>query len=266
MPLPAGLCEAWTPVWTCAIPTGSYAVTGVAVEAATEVLHALSGRQFGLCTQVIRPCRDSCYGDAWPALSAGWSQPGYPTPLLYAGRWFNVACGSCTAGCSCSEVSQVTLPGPVHAVTQVKVDGVVLAADTDYRLDDDRLLVRLGGEHWPLCNDLNLADTEAGTWSVTLQTGREVPTLGGIAVGVLALEFAKLLTCDTSCALPRQVQSISRQGVNIELVSMEQFFENGQTGLYWPDRFIQTYNPRGLAQPSRVYDIDSPDARRRVGS
>lgn len=264
MTLPAGLCESWTPVWTCAIPTGSYAVTGVAAEAATEVLHALSGRQFGLCTVTLRPCRRECYGVSWPS---GWVEYDrtYPNPQLVAGRWYNLGCSGCETDCSCSVISEAVLPGPVYDITEVKVNGAVLMPDVDYRLDDWRLLVRLN-DTWPTCNDLNLADTEEGTWSVTFRAGRPVPSLGQIAHGVLTAEFAKLLTCDATCALPQRVQSISRQGVDITLIDADRFFENSLTGLYWPDKFIQTYNPNGLRQPSRIYDIDNPSRIRQLGT
>lgn len=262
MTLPAGVCQTWDPMWTCALPTGAYAVSGTAVEMATEVLYALSGRRFGLCELTIRPCRRDCFGAEWPYGTA-WTQYGgsYPTPALIRGQWYNITCGTCTSECSCTTVSEIALPGPVYDVTQVKVDGVILTPDVDYRLDNHRLLVRLG-DIWPMCNDLNLADTQPDTWSVTLRIGEPVPTLGQVAVGVLATEFAKMLLCDDSCALPKPVQSISRQGVNITFLDPNEVFADHRTGLYLPDMFISTYNPAGLRQRSRVYDIDAPYPRR----
>lgn len=257
-------CEGWDPTWTtCALPTGSYSVTGTAVEIAAEILYGLSGRQFGLCTTTLRPCRDEC-SDGFPLLGTGYPagmEPGYPTPLLVGGRWYNTGCGSCSGTCTCGTLSEVTLPGPVYSVTQVKVDGVVLTAGTDYRLDDYRRLVRIN-DLWPLCNDLNKADTEVGTWSVTIVQGQPLPALGRAALGVLAAEFAKLLVCDDSCALPKPVQSISRQGVNITFLDPNELFADGRTGLYVVDLFIQTYNPNKLRRPSRAYDIDRPYPRR----
>lgn len=252
MPLPSGLCETWTPTFSCAVPTSSYAFTGLAAEASTEILFALTGRQFGLCPVTIRPCRETCYG-GWDG-GAGFST--YPVPLLHAGSWYNITCGECTTGCSCSPVSEVVLPGPVYAVIQVKVDGIALPTGS-YRLDDGRRLVRLGGS-WPECNDLNLADTEPNTWSVTFQIGLPIPTLALLAHGVLTAEIAKMLACDETCGLPKQVQSLSRQGVNITFLDPNEVFANGRTGLYLPDLLIQTYNPRGLTRRAQAYDIDNP--------
>lgn len=261
-----GVCEPWTPTWQCALPTGSEAVTGTALQAASEVLYALSGRQFGLCQVTVRPCRSDCWTGVWPF--GNWAQFGqsYPMPLLFRGLWYNVTCGTCQSGCSCSFVSEARLPGPVHDVVQVKVDGVPLVKGTDYRLDDYRILVRLGGEVWPLCNDLNLADTEVGTWSATFRQGQAVPTIGQLAVGILASEFTKLLMCDSSCALPKPVQSIARQGISVTFLDPNEVFKDGRTGLYLPDLFIQTTNPGALRRRSRVFDIDSLDTNRQLGT
>lgn len=264
--LGAGVCEIWDPILTCELPTGSEAVSGTAMEIATQVLHAMSARQFGLCEMTIRPCRRDCWGGSWPFGSGYWYQwsggDRWPYPALIGGLWYNLACGGCGDNCSCSIVHEVALPGPIYDITQVKVDGVPLTPGTDYRLDNSRLLVRLGGEAWPLCNDLNLADTEEGTWSVTFRTGRPVPTLGRTAAGVLGVEFAKMLLCDDDCALPLNVTQLSRQGVDITLLDPQEIFENRRTGLYLPDLFINTYNPNGRQMRARVYDIDAPYPRR----
>jgi len=258
----AGPCDSWTPIYSCALPTGSEAVSGTALAAATEVLYALSGRRFGLCTVALRPCRRDCADGSWPTSGMWWEWGRYPQPALVSGQWFNITCGGCAGACSCSTISEVVLPTPVYDVTQVKVDGVVLAQGVDYRVDDYRLLVRLGGEEWPTCNDLALADTEDGTWSVTVQVGDPVPPLGQVAVGELTVELAKALLCDDTCALPKPVQSIARQGVNITFLDPNEVFTHGRTGMYVPDLFIQTYNPGGLRQPSKVYDIDGGSPHR----
>lgn len=259
-----GPCEPWTPTFTCALPVGAPAVSGLAVAAATEVLYALSGRQFGLCTETLRPCRRDCYGSVWPYQDLAVYGATYPRPVLFAGDWYNLVCSACGTSCSCSVVSEALLPGPVHDVVQVKVDGVVLTPGTDYRLDSSRILVRLGAE-WPLCNDLNRMDDQPGTWSVTFRSGLDVPPLGAAAVGILAVEFMKLFLCDATCTLPKPVQSLSRQGVNITFLDPNEVFANGRLGLYLPDLFIQTYNPDGHRQPPMVFDIDNPDRWRRLG-
>jgi hypothetical protein len=256
--MPVGLCEVWDPIWCCDLPTGSAAVTGNALAAATEVLWAASAQRFGLCQVTIRPCRRDCYGRSWPFVDSWWEWTGttWPHPMLFDGVWTNVACGSCPGTCSCGVLEEAVLPAPVYDVVQVKVDGLPLATDA-YRLDDGRILVRVNGGRWPACQDLSLADTEVGTWSVTARFGQPVPTLGRQAVGELACEMAKACL-GVDCRLPRNVQQLVRQGVTVSFPENTAVAER----LYWAKLFVDTYNPHHLAGRPAVYDVDGPGFRR----
>jgi hypothetical protein len=258
--VPAGPCDGWNDViWTCNLTPAMQAVTGTAVAAASDVLFALSGRRLGICTLTVRPCRSSCFGDGWP-FNQWWQLGMWPRPFFYQGVWYNLTCGSCTNGCSCNYVSEALLPAPVSSIDQVKVDGVVLDP-SQYRVDEWRKLVRLGGQMWPLCNDLTKADTEVGTWSVTVKFGVEVSTLGNLALGELASQFAKLIACDDSCMLPKPMQQLVRQGVTLNFLDPNELFANGRIGLYLTDLFLTVENPVGLASPSRVYHLDDSPYR-----
>lgn len=250
-------CAPWTPQWTCDVECLSPAVTGMAVEIATETVWALSGRQFGNCPVTFRPCRRNCLEGNW---LAGWREWNYPQPALIGGQWFNLTCGSCGDSCSCSSLSQVVLPGPVNAITQVKIDGSPLVTGA-YRVDDYRILVRQDGGSWPSCNDLSKPDDAAGTWSITAQFGLPVPASGELAVGELACELAKSLNGE-ACRLPRAVTNVTRQGVTINYGDIKDLFRGGLTGLFLVDSFIQATNPRHLMDRARVYSVDSPTGRR----
>lgn len=258
VPGETGPCEDWPIQWTCDVSTVSPVLTGLAVESATEILYALSGRRFGFCTVTSRPCRQDCY-EPWPDDWPPWSS-GYPTPALIGGQWFNLVCGSCSRSCSCTTVSEVLLPSPVHAVIEVKIDGVALPSSA-YRLDNNRLLVRVDGAVWPLCNDLSLADTEPGTWSITAQYGEPIPDLAKLAMGELACEIIRSAT-GGDCRLPAGVQQLVRQGVTISYPDIGALFRQGRTGLYLVDAFLATYNPGNLKRRSRVYGVDRPPFRR----
>ena len=69
--------------------------------------------------------------------------PSYPQPALVGGLWFNLTCGSCAGGCSCTPVSEVRLPAPVNTIVEVKIDGTPLVSGA-YRVDNNRLLVQDG--------------------------------------------------------------------------------------------------------------------------
>ena len=262
-----GPCDPWELL--CAdFPEGTTPeLEATAATIATEILWNRTKRQFGTCSVTLRPCRKECF-PAWPWIpSNGWndlSGASYPFPALVGGNWINIACGTCTSGCSCSRVSEVRLPYPVASITEVKVDGVVLAP-TAYRVDNFNLLVRLDGEDWPRCNDLNLEDTEVGTWSVTAAYGQEVPELGKLAAGQLALEIAKRCVNASGCLIPASsVQEVTRQGVKKVFFDANQAFKGGMIGMFYPDLFVKTYNPTN-SSPATIFNIDGP-SHRRVGT
>lgn len=256
-----GPCQSWDPIWCDILPDGSEAVTGHALEMATEILWMKSGMRFGTCTHTIRPCKKSCWGGgSWP-FGSGWSELGtWPRPLLYRGEWFNITCGGCGDNCSCSMVDEIDLPGPVSTIDDVKIDGVSLIPGVDYRLDDWRKVVRLGAL-WPMCNDLNKDDTQEGTWSITATWGIEVPKMGRFAVGELAYHLVLACVGDAACALPMAVQRLVRQGVTIDFANPQMVFDTNRVGLTFCDMFLSAVNPDNLRMQSRVYNLDQPSYR-----
>lgn len=234
----------------------------VAVAASSQILDSLSGHQYGLSTVTLRPCRRACY----PELPVGWTDwvGGYPTPALVAGVFVNLTCYSCAGSCSCSPLEELYLSPTIRRVVEVKVNGAPLASG-GFRLDAGHWLVRTDGGSWPLCQDLERADTQPGTWSVTVQTGLDVPELGQLAVGELACEFLRGFAGE-DCSLPRSVVSLARQGVSIEFPNTTELLRDGHLGLRTVELFIQSVNPYHLTQRSRVLSPDTLAQRpRRVG-
>lgn len=257
-----GPCTPWTPTWTCDIDqiTGAAAVTGVALQVASEVLYHLTAQRFDECSVAIRPCRQECT-NAY-ITSSWWQYGAYPRPYWWNGVWYNLTCASAcpSNSCSCVSIDEVVLPGPIN-VTQVKVDGVILTENVNYRVDDYRKVVRIDGVLWPFCQDLSKADTEVGTWSITTTFGEPVPAIGRLAVGELGLEIVKYLTCADDCALPKGTVDVSRQGVSMTIANISEVLKNGFIQLYWCDLFINTANPNHLRARSAIIDLDSPDFR-----
>lgn len=262
----AGPCTPWPITWParCDLSAATPEITGIALEAAQEILYQLTAQRFSECEVKLRPCREECFGSGmgwgWSFRSPWWGEySSYPTPINISGQWYNLGCGSCGTSCSCTAISETFLPGPVVSITEVKVDGVVLVNGVDYRVDDYRKLVRLGAV-WPFCNDLNLADTEVGTWSVTAIYGEPVPTLGSLALGELACNFVDFLT-GGECELPAGITDLSRQGISMSFANtttdLTQLFARYPLTYL----FIKTYNPNGLMARARAYDLDGPEFR-----
>lgn len=261
-----GPCAPWDPIWCVELPTGSEEVSGSALQMATEILWAKSGMRYDQCSITIRPCRQDCFNG-----SGLWWEFGtlYPQPALIAGNWYNLTCGSCTDGCSCTTVQEIILPGgPVTAVTAVKVDGIHLVSPTDWRLDDWRRLVRTDGGSWPMCNDMNLDDTQPGTWSATVTYGQPVPTMGRMAVGELTYQLILACMGDDCCVLPYRITELARQGITLSFPDVSDLFGMDRagrvtnlTGLQFCDMFLDAANPFGLRSKSHAYSIDQPAPR-----
>lgn len=210
-----------------------------AEDMAVEVLWRLSGRQFGVCPVIIRPCPTSC-GTGGSA-SFGWY------PVLDGGIWRNIPCG-CTGDCRRSGPTVVHLPGPVQSIVAVTINGV-LQNSVDYRLEGD-LLYRVGGAIWPDQN-LQAPLDEPGTWSIEYMRGTPVPAGVGVLVGKLALEFYS--ACQGGkCRLPATVRSVSRNGVTYQVADPGAVYDRGYTGITEIDLWLASVNPNKLQRRASV--------------
>jgi hypothetical protein len=236
---------------------------------ATSILWALTGRRFGPCTIIVRPCGSTCnFGGGYftypVELSGGSGIPGTWIPFVdAAGSWRNCMC---PGACSCVARCEVWLPGPVASVSSVLVDGVEIDPSA-YRVDNGNLLVRQDGECWPECQDFNLAadspETSENTFVVTYQRGTPVPVAGQIAAGLLACDFAK--SCTTGCELPGNLSSLSRQGVEVTLADPTEELNGGLTGIPQVDQWIRAVNPNKLSSRARVRSLDFNMPRTVIG-
>lgn len=224
----------------CNVETTTGALFDTVAEQASDLLFEISGRLYaGECgPRTVRPDCESCWC-GYQVLSRGhivgpWDH-GYPLDL----------CNSCLLAC---EPSLVKLAGvPVRDITEVLIDGAVLAA-TEYRLFNDRYLQRLNNARWPRTQNLTLADTEDGTWSVTYTYGEDPPDLAVSAAAQLACELYKECSGD-ACVLPRGVTRLTRQGVTIDKLAFTSWsFRDGRwaTGMALVDAFLSSVNPSGL--------------------
>jgi hypothetical protein len=217
---------------------------------AIQVLWALSGRQFGVCPVVIRPCPQPCARGIYDyqyALSV--AMPFYP--LWDGAHWRNVTCG-CSGLCDWrapSVVHLATTTGlPIQAVIEVKI-GTTVLDEAAYALEGE-LLYRADGTAWP-SQDLALPLEADGTWSVTYTRGNPVPSGTGVFVGLLAKEF--MAACSGGrCRLPRRVRSVSRQGVSYDMIDPTDIYTSGKTGLPEIDLWLSAVNPNHLAAPPKV--------------
>ena len=236
-------CDEWD--------TFSPTLQTAAAEYGAFTVWAATGRRFGLCERTIRPCGKWCENNG---VNGYYWTDGTFMPYIFNGEWRNCWCGS-PGFCMCQPTCQIRLPGPVYAIpiTGVSQDGAVVPASS-WRVDNGIWLVRTDGVCWPDRQDFDV-DSGAGTLFVTYIKGLPVPSVLQRAAGELACEWAK--SCQgQACRLPQRVQSVSRQGVSVQMVPIDVLLKNGFTGVTTVDQVIRNFNPTGLTGDMR---IASPD-------
>lgn len=234
-------------------------VRAVAESVAAQLLWVLSGRQFGLCVTTVRPVPRT-----HPDVLAHRRWERYLEP--HVGGWVSF-CG-CAGfgpdnGCGCQRLEQISLPGRVHRVIEVRVDGQQVDPGA-YRVDNWRWLLRVDGGRWPHRQDLAAAPDAPGAFTVTYERGSPVPVAGRWAAGQLACELARAMTGDKACRLPRRVASVVRQGVSTEFADPAQLARDGMTGIPEVDGWLAAVNPHRLPHDSVVWSPDLPSTRRRT--
>lgn len=258
-----GPCTAWCDsqdVNACLDSTGDK--TQFAFEA-SAILYENSGRLWsGVCEKTVRPC--ATRGCGFQILSRGhivgpWDY-GYGYGDGY-GWWGTAWMWNGSTPCGCMPLSRVRLSGyPVSEIIEVLIDGVAVDPVT-YRLDEHRWLTRVRNPadvntplFWPACQQLDLADTEVGTWSVTYRYGQTPPLIGQHAAAQLAAELWK--ACNgQECQLPAGTTRITRNGLTVERTFFQRDRAIGawRTGLSLVDMFLNTYNPSGLRRRPSVW-------------
>lgn len=266
---PVGLCG-WSPNRGCCNINDDVIIEdetrAMADAVATEVLWALSGRQYGVCETVVRPCRDRCLPNWWESIgSEGWywrRGGGRYGPILDSGIPF-VSCRCGGDSCGCSTECVMKLPSNVTEIVQIIIDGFILDP-ADYRLEQGqgemllrRVVLPRNGACWPTCQDFNLPTTSPDTWSIRYKRGRPVPAGGQYAAGVLVCEILKSCLGKT-CQLPKRVQSVMRQGVSITFLDPQDFLDKGLTGVYEVDLWLRSVNPGRLTRRPQVVRVDDP--------
>lgn len=262
----AGPCSAWVDLADVVADPRAKTQDGVAlppallqekIYVASEILYALSGRQFaGVCNDVVRPTARWYRTDYQP----GWWGYYWPRTVdTFTDRNPHRYDGS-------GALQEITLGAyPLRAILHVRVNGTIVPS-TDYRIDDRRWLVNISAVPWPTMQDM-AADPLTGknTMEVAFEWG-QAPNDGGVASAKrYAIELAKAASGDP-CALPERVTSLQMQGSSYSFLDPMTFLEKGRVGIYEIDAWLASVNPNGLKRRSAVYSPDVPRPVRRTSS
>lgn len=221
------------------------------------VMWAATGRQYGQCEITVRPCVREALDPQYRTYPVDWTTLGGSAgPYTTGGVWHNGPIG-CGEACDCSAGSrELVLDGPTTtaSVTSVTLSGVLLAPAA-YLVLDGRRLVRIDGSGWPICAD-PAADPAA--IEITYLVGLPIPPSVQAAFERLACEFARACS-GAPCALPRQLRSLTRQGVELQVEQLPVDATGPLlTGIWDVDLVIRAVNPRGRQARSMVISPDLP--------
>lgn len=204
---------------------------------ASTVLFNLTNRRWrGACTDSYRPLGNGC-----------WACPGDD-----------------------ADHREIRLPATgVRAITSVVIDGETIDPST-YVVRDGRYLRRLraadgsGETSWPCWQDLARDDADpVNTFVIDYTWGIDPPPEMVIAAARLGFEFALAWTpdCANRCRLPRNVTSITRNGVTTSFPDPASLFDDGKTHVPDVDLLVAAVN-RGEAKQRPLVAV----AGRRVGT
>lgn len=140
---------------------------------------------------------------------------------------------------------------PVVSITSVE-DSNGLVDPAAYTLVNHASIMSVANPGWDAYNGI----------VVTYQHGTKPPAAGKTAAITLAEQLILAIDDDESCKLPRNVQSITRQNISMQLLDPLQFLENGRVGLYEVDLFIAAANPNKSKKRARVFSAQLPRGER----
>lgn len=210
-------------------------------KAAVDYLWAWTGHTFGTSEKTVRP--------AWRHVGSVVSCSMYDQ----AGRTLRYRCPQCRSeNCGCGSAYWLRLPGRINKVLTVHLGDADHLGD-EYRWDS---IYVYSQEPWPTTQDLSKPLGQPGTWGVTYLQGLDVPNGGQIAAGLLAKELFKSAVGDDNCVLPERVQSLSRQGVTMDMFDGFEDLDQGRTGIWLVDSWVMSVTK---PQPkAKVFGLDVP--------
>lgn len=242
-----------------AVPGLSDAQAEAAAQTATDVLYALSGRQYpGARVATLR----------MGATITGGGRELLPGSIIPGGVLSSRRLGM---GGGCCAVSFDPMLYPIRSVVRMSVGGVGIPAEQIEVTGRRSIRVIAGADSItdPLAVNYYLGPDGAyslfpGSCScgranveLTMTWGREPPAGGLAAAELLAIEFGKALAGDQTCRLPGNVVSVSRQGVSVVL-DPSALLDADRVGIPFVDTWLNSVNPRKRRGAPMLWSPEMP--------
>lgn len=215
-------CAAWITLDSLDCDASSVSASGM-IEVASDWVYTYTGSRWpGVCTTTIRP---------------------------------TLSCGHDGIRCHCHtrwERMDLTrwLRGPIVSLDAVEVGGTAYTPADVARIDNAMWLTPIaeGKALWPWpTQNINKADGESDTWSITVTHGALPPAPVLHVTGELACQLVKRAN-GADCELPSNATSVSDNGVSINLAIPE----GGKTGIPRIDTVLELYGAG--RRRSRIWD------------
>jgi hypothetical protein len=232
-------------------PSSSSPYAYEACQTSSYILWSLSGRKYQGLTTVTEIYEYPVEGTGRfvPMLSGG---NVYNVPESTLRQRGDVIYGGCNCG-SLGEHQHLRLRGfPIRAIKEVRL-GIGGTGDPlppeEYWLENRSVLAVRG------CHSLECIQ-------VTYVYGQAPPMAGRRAARYLADQLVKSWEGSEECELPETVTSVTRQGVQYQLLDQGTLIDDMRTGIYGVDLFLKATNPDNARRRAKVFSPDLPKGRR----
>lgn len=187
----------------------------------------------------------------WSAYSIGLCQESV-RPLSICPKCRSACCGAADGIRLSSEEGS-----PVHDVTEVRLDGLPVPEE-QWRYDRPTgMLWAVPPLTWPTSDRRDLPSTAEGTFEVDITTGAEPDGWAMWVAEQLAIELLRSCFDQKGCRLPRNVTSVSGQGVTVQLSDEEINHMIPEVGAW-----VAAVNPAKATLPARISSPEVAKAKR----
>lgn len=133
---------------------------------------------------------------------------------------------------------------PIRRLISVKINGIEQPL-TNYEVRNYSYLIKKDRTFWNFHANYEV--------EVSYEWGSNPPRIGVEAAIKLANELILAIENDPACAIPANVTSVSRQGMEFQMTDPQIFIEQGRTGIREVDLFIIAANPSKSRKQSRLF-------------
>lgn len=219
------MATAWTTIDQLADPT--HPLAREMIESASWILYKLTAEKYpGIITT------KECYSSNDASVQFA--------PVLLQGKMVNLPVNSSRG----NRRELYLRNSPVRSINKITINGEE-ASLADYQLRNYSYIVKTNKTAWNFYPGYEVC--------VEYRYGARPPRMGVEAAVKLANELILAIENSPDCAIPANVTSVSRQGMEFQMTDPQTFIEQGRTGIREVDMFIAAANPTKSRKRARLF-------------